>query len=130
MSSQSNRPIPAERKASKTYKDNSTYFWNVGTQREDANGDLYIDESIVKSDTYSATLQVYADKGVIVILEGETLAEYLAEGFVYITNQGISASSIRKAKEQESTIAEMAKKIAAFEAAQAKPSKVKGGPNA
>jgi len=129
MSGKSKRPVAV--KAAKTLKNNSAtglLYFTIGTQQIDGEGNFFIDDTIVKESYNRSITTDLANRGIVMILEGDVLDEYKAEQFAYINESGASTASIRKVKEQENTIAEMAKKLATFEKASAK-SATKGGSN-
>lgn len=140
MSGKSTKPNkPVNFKQNKVQLSSATgiYFWTVGTQQMDEEGNVYIDESIVSESLNADVVNDYANRGVVVILEGEVLEEYLENGFVYITSSGTSTASIRKVKEQELLLAEkdrknaeLEAKLAKLEAASATPKTKKGVENA
>ena len=109
---------------------NGLLYFTVGTQQIDKEGNFFIDDTIVKQSYNRSITMDLASRGIVMILEGDALEEYKADDFAYINESGASTASIRKVKEQQATIAEMAKKLAAFEkAGVTKTPKPKGGNN-
>jgi hypothetical protein len=118
LSKQTNLKRPVAYKIGKEVSTSATgiYYWTIGTQQMDIEGNVYIDESIVRESFNADVVNMYAAQGVVVILEGETLEEYLENGFVYIDNGCASTANIRKVKEQEQLLIEKDKKNAELEA--------------
>ena len=117
-SNQTNLKRPVAYKIGKGVPTSATgiHYWTIGTQQMDIEGNVYIDESIVRESFNADVVNMYAAQGVVVILEGETLEEYLENGFVYIDNGGASTANIRKVKEQEQLLLEKERKNAELEA--------------
>lgn len=112
-------------------------YYTLGTQQIDAEGNFFVDDTVVKEGFYPSIITTLENQGVIVILEGDVLSDFEANGFSYIDADNASTNTVRKLKEAESAKAEVERKnaelearLAAFETAATKAIKTKGGSNA
>lgn len=118
-----------------------TLYYTIGTQQVDADGNFFIDDTVVKESFNDSIIQTLAEQGTVVILENEVLNDYVDFGFSYIDSNNASTNVVRKLKEAEAAkvAAEQRNKdlearLAAFEKGSnttiTETAKAKGGTNA
>lgn len=118
-----------------------TLYYTIGTQQVDADGNFFIDDTVVKESFNDSIIQTLAEQGTVVILENEVLNDYVDFGFSYIDSNNASTNVVRKLKEAEAAkvAAEQRNKdlearLAAFEKSSnttiTETAKAKGGTNA
>lgn len=78
-----------------------TLYYTIGTQQMDADGNFFIDDTIVKESFNDSIIQTLAEQGTVVILENGVLNDYLEFGFSYIDSNNASTNVVRKLKEAE-----------------------------
>lgn len=132
------RPV-AVRAAKQTIKARKgILYYTIGTQQIDAEGNFFIDDTIVKEGFNPSIVNTLANAGTIIVLEDSVLEDYLADGFSYIDSNNASTNTIKKLKDVEAAKAEVERKNIELEARlaslESKPtkaaSKAKGGTNA
>ena len=118
-------------------KSTGTLYYTIGTQDHTPEGEFFINEEIVKKSYNDSVVEILETQGKVVILRGDVLADFLADGFSFIDDNDASSNSRRKLKESEAAKAEVERKnaelearLAAFETAATKAIKTKGGSNA
>ncbi len=132
------RPVAVKAAKKSINKRKGILYYTLGTQQIDAEGNFFIDDTIVKEGFDPKIVETLANKGTIVILEGDVLSDFEAEGFSYIDANNASTNTVRKLKDAEAAKAEVERKnaeleakLAAMEAKATKStaSKAKGGSN-
>lgn len=78
-----------------------TLYYTIGTQQIDADGNFFIDNTIVKESFNDSILHTLAEQGTVVVLENGVLNDYLEFGYSYIDSNNASTNTVRKLKEAE-----------------------------